>query len=159
MQGFAAEVDASSAPNEFQGVSMTHKYFCGLVFTGCLVGVTPMHAHHSFAATFDRDKPITVKATISEVRWENPHSLIYVEVKDQKGHIEKWTFESYPPSVLYRKGLRQNRLKPGAEVTLKGFRARNTPNFAEVSVIEFPDGESFCVPASGSTPICDANER
>ena len=61
--------------------------------------------------------------------------------------------------MLYRKGLRQNRLKPGAEVTLTGFMAKTVPNWAEVSIVAFPDGESFCVPASGSTTVCDANER
>ena len=119
----------------------------------------PVSAHHSFAATFDRDKPVTVKAVITEVHWENPHTLMYVDVKDESGNITKWTFESYPPSVLYRKGLRQNRLKPGAEVTLTGFAAKSVANWAEVSIVAFPDGESFCVPASGSTSVCDANER
>ena len=139
---------------------MTPKVFCGLVLSlGSLTAAMPVSAHHSFAATFDRDKPVTVKAVITEVHWENPHTLMYVEVKDESGHVEKWTFESYPPSVLYRKGLRQNRLKPGAEVTLTGFAAKSVPNWAEVSLVAFPDGESFCVPASGSTSVCDANER
>jgi len=139
---------------------MTPKVFCGLVLSlGSLTAAMPVSAHHSFAATFDRDKPVTVKAVITEVHWENPHTLMYVEVKDESGHVEKWTFESYPPSVLYRKGLRQNRLKPGAEVTLTGFAAKSVPNWAEVSIVAFPDGESFCVPASGSTSVCDANER
>jgi hypothetical protein len=139
---------------------MTQRGFCGLVLSlGVLVAMRHMSAHHSFAATFDRDKPVTVKAVVTEVHWENPHTLMYVEVKDGSGHVEKWTFESYPPSVLYRKGLRPNRLKPGAEVTLTGYAAKSVPNWAEVSIVAFPDGESFCVPASGSTSVCDANER
>ncbi len=139
---------------------MTRKGFCGLVLSlGWFVATMPASAHHSFAATFDRDKPITVKAVVTEVHWENPHTLMYVDVKDESGHVEKWTFESYPPNVLYRKGLRQNRLKPGAEVTLTGFCARSVPNWAEVSIVAFPDGESFCVPASGTTTQCDVNER
>jgi hypothetical protein len=91
---------------------------------------------------------------ITEVRWENPHTLMRVDVKDESGHVEKWTFESYPPSVLYRKGLRPNRLKPGAEVTLTGFCAKSVANWAEVSVVAFPDGESYCVPASGRPTSC-----
>jgi uncharacterized protein DUF6152 len=139
---------------------MTRRGFCGLVCSLCLLAATrPVSAHHSFAATFDRDKPVTVNGVLTEIRWENPHTLMYVDVKDESGHVEKWTFESYPPSVLYRKGLRQNRLKPGAEVTLQGFRAKTVPNWAEVSTVAFPDGESFCVPASGSSPVCDATDR
>ena len=124
-----------------------------------LMATAAAQAHHSFVATFDRDKPINVTAVITQLKWENPHTLIYADVKDAQGNVEKWTFETYPPSVLYRKGLRQNRLKPGTEVTMKGFGAKTTAHFAEVSIIEFPDGESFCVPASGSTTLCDANER
>ena len=56
----------------------------------------PVAAHHSFAATFDRDKPIVVKAVVAEVHWENPHTLMYVDVKDESGNVEKWTFETYP---------------------------------------------------------------
>ena len=139
---------------------MTQKGFCGLVSSlGLLVSTCPLSAHHSFAATFDPGKPITVKAVITDVRWENPHTLMYVEAKDESGHVEKWTFESFPPSVLYRKGLRENRLKPGAEVTLKGFRAKSVPNWAEVSLVIFPDGESFCVPASATTLLCDPSDR
>jgi hypothetical protein len=139
---------------------MTQKGFRGFLFgLGLFVATISVSAHHSFAATFDRDKPVTVKAVITAVHWENPHTLMYVDVKDESGNVTKWTFESYPPSVLYRKGLRPNRLKPGAEVTLTGFVAKSVANWAEVSIVAFQDGESFCVPASGSTTICDANER
>jgi DNA/RNA endonuclease YhcR with UshA esterase domain len=141
---------------------MTQKGFCVVLGLGLLAApaiTITVSAHHSFAATFDVNKPVTVKAVITEVRWENPHTLMYVDVKDESGNVTKWTFESYPPSVLYRKGLRQNRLKPGAEVTLTGHVAKSVANWAEVSIVAFPDGESFCVPASGSTSLCDANER
>jgi len=127
--------------------------------SGLLVAAISVSAHHSFAATFDLNKPVTVKAVITEVHWENPHTLIYVDVKDEDGKVTKWTFESYPPSVLYRKGLRPNKLKPGTELTLSGFVAKSVANWAEVSIVAFPNGESYCVPASGSTTLCDANER
>src|ERR1700694_279931 len=105
---------------------MKRKRFFGLVVgLGWLVATISVSAHHSFAATFDSEKPVTVKAVVTEVHWENPHTLIYVDVKDASGNVVKWTFESFPPSVLYRKGLRTNRLKPGAEVTLKGFQAKS----------------------------------
>jgi len=82
--------------------------------------------------------------------------LIYADVKDKDGKVEKWTFEGFPPGVLYRKGLRQDRLKPGGEVTLKGFQARDGSNFANVSVASFPDGKSFCVQFPGaSAPVGD----
>ena len=138
---------------------MTQKGFVILVALLCLAVTVAAHAHHSFAATFDIDKPITFKGTVAAVRWTNPHTMIDVEGKDARGQVTKWTFESLPPGVLFRKGLTRARLKAGTGVTMTGHRARSTPNFAEVSLIEFPDGERFCVPASGSTKICNAEER
>jgi hypothetical protein len=133
--------------------------FASLLTAVSLVGATAVQAHHSFATTFDIDKPVTVKGTVAGVRWTNPHTMIDVEAKDAKGQTTKWTFESLPPGVLYRKGLTQARLKAGAPVTMTGHLARRTPFFAEVSLILFSDGEAFCVPASGSTKICNAEER
>jgi hypothetical protein len=134
---------------------MSRRAFSGVLLSlALLLPAMPAWAHHSFAAVFDRDRPVTVQAVVAEVRWENPHTLIYVEVKDKSGNLEKWTFESFPPSVLYRKGLRPNRLKPGAEVTLTGFGAKDGSHFAEVSEVVFPDGQSFCVPASGPSTVC-----
>lgn len=134
---------------------MRRKAFCDLVLgLGLVAAAMPVSAHHSFAAVFDRDKPIVVKAVVTEVRWENPHTLIYVDAKDESGNVVKWTFESFPPNVLYRKGLRPNLLKPGAEVTISGFHSKDDSNFAEVSIVAFPDGQSFCVPASGPSTFC-----
>ena len=100
---------------------------------------------------------------------ENPHTLIDVDVKVD-GKVERWTFESFPPGVLYRKGLRQDRLKPGAEVIMKGFRSRDGSNFANLSLVVFPDGRSYCVQfpsgasagasveVPGSTEVCGGTD-
>ena len=131
---------------------MTLKRFCGLVLTlGVLAAAVPAWGHHSFAATFDANKPVVVQAVVTQVRWENPHILIYADVKDKSGKVEKWTFESFPPGVLHRKGLRPDRLKPQAHVTFKGFRAKDGSNFAHLSVAVFPDGKSFCVQFPGAS--------
>lgn len=138
---------------------MTHTSLGVLLTSALLVGATAAQAHHSFSATFDIDKPVTLKGTVSDVRWTNPHTMIDVETKDARGQVSKWTFESLPPGVLFRKGLTRARLKAGAPVTMTGHLARRTPKFAEVSLIEFANGEAFCVPASGSTKVCNVEER
>ncbi len=125
---------------------MRRKGFCSLVFSlSVLAAAMPALGHHSFGVAFDVEKPITVQAVVTTVKWENPHTLIYVDVKGKDGKVEKWTFEGFPPGVLYRKGLRQDRLKPGGEVTLMGFRSRDGSNFANLSLAYFPDGQWFCV--------------
>src|SRR6188474_1491499 len=82
-------------------------------------------AHHSFAAAFDMNKPVTVKGTIVQVRLENPHSWFFLDVKDEAGKVERWAFEAGTPSGMIRNGFKPSIVKPGAQVTIKGFRARD----------------------------------
>lgn len=138
---------------------MTQRRLVFVLTSVLLAGATAAQAHHSFSATFDINKQFTLKGTVVEVRWTNPHTMIDVEAKDDNGQVTKWTFESLPPGVLFRKGLTRARLKAGTPVTMTGHLARSVTNFAEVSLLEFADGESFCVPASGSTKICNVEER
>jgi DNA/RNA endonuclease YhcR with UshA esterase domain len=82
-------------------------------------------AHHSFAAAFDMTSPVTVKGTIVQVRLENPHSWFFLDVKDETGKVERWAFEAGTPSGMIRNGFKPSVVKPGAQVTIKGFRARD----------------------------------
>jgi DNA/RNA endonuclease YhcR with UshA esterase domain len=82
-------------------------------------------AHHSFAAAFDMTSSVTVKGTIVQVRLENPHSWFFVDVKDESGKVERWAFEAGTPSGMIRNGFKPSLIKPGAQVTIKGFRARD----------------------------------
>jgi hypothetical protein len=94
----------------------------GLVAVGA--GVTAW-AHHSFAAAYDLKQPIEVHGVITQVLLRNPHSWFSLEVKDPSGKIEDWSFEAGTPSGMIRNGYKPNIIKPGAEVTIKGFRARD----------------------------------
>jgi hypothetical protein len=87
---------------------------------------TPTWAHHSFAAVFDSDQPITVKGVIAQVRLENPHSWFFLDVKDANGNVERWAFEAGTPSGMIRNGFTPSTIKAGTEVTIKGIRARDT---------------------------------
>jgi hypothetical protein len=99
-----------------------------IVFAAALValGSVPLLAHHSFAAAYDLTDPITVKGTISSVLLRNPHSWFVLEVKGADGKMEEWSFEAGTPSGMIRNGYKPNVIKQGAEVTIKGFRARDT---------------------------------
>ena len=94
----------------------------GLVALG--TGV-PAWAHHSYSAAYDLKQPIEVHGVIIQVLLRNPHSWFSLEVRDPSGKTEEWAFEAGTPSGMIRNGYKPNIIKPGAEVTIKGFRARD----------------------------------
>jgi DNA/RNA endonuclease YhcR with UshA esterase domain len=94
----------------------------GLIGIGAAV---PAWAHHSFAAAYDLSQPITVHGEIVKVLLRNPHSWFELNVKTPDGKVEEWAFEAGTPSGMLRNGYKPSVIKPGAEVTIKGFRARD----------------------------------
>src|SRR5712692_770802 len=105
---------------------MKRRILAGLVLGLVSLGAgVPAWAHHSFAAVFDTNDPVTVHGTITQIRLENPHSWFFLEVRDASGKVEKWAFEAGTPSGMIRNGFKPGTIKSGAEVTIKGFRARD----------------------------------
>ena len=88
------------------------------------LGATMARAHHSVAAEFDVNKPITFKGTIKKVDWTNPHIYTSVETKTPDGKTIIYRVEGGPPNSLFRQGWRKDSLKVGEEVTVSGIRAK-----------------------------------
>jgi Family of unknown function (DUF6152) len=104
----------------------------------------PLWAHHSFAATFDADKPVSVTGVITQIRLENPHSWFFLEVKDAAGNVEKWAFEAGTPSGMIRNGFKPGLIKAGTEVTIKGIRARDaSQKVGLLRELITPDGKVY----------------
>jgi hypothetical protein len=104
----------------------------------------PAAAHHSAAVAYDVDKTISVKGVISEVKWVNPHTWIFVDAKDEAGKAVKWGFEGKVPNQLIRLGITPSVLKPGIEVTVTGHPARDaSQNYCEVVEVTFADGKTI----------------
>jgi hypothetical protein len=117
-----------------------------------LLMAVPVLAHHSFGAEYDVDKPVTVMGVITKIEWTNPHTYLFMDVKDDKGNVANWKFEGYPPVVLNRTGWRKDiTMKVGDTVTVFGWRARDGTNWGHSREITFADGKKlFFGPPAGT---------
>jgi len=110
---------------------------------GLLLAAVPIWAHHAFAAEFDQNKPIKVRGAV--VKWEltNPHSWIYIEVKDPDGKAVTWMIEGASPNNLYRLGFTKESLPPGSEILVEGYQAKDRSTRAVGRNITFSDGRKL----------------
>jgi hypothetical protein len=100
-------------------------------------------AHHSFAAEFDRNLPVTVTGTVTKVEWMNPHARFYIDAKDESGQTVNWDFELASPNGLMRRGWNRNSMKIGDVVTVTGHRAKNNPLVGNASTVTLADGKKL----------------
>jgi DNA/RNA endonuclease YhcR with UshA esterase domain len=85
----------------------------------------PLPAHHG-EANYDTEKIVSVKGTVTEFQFINPHTLINLDVKNDKGEMEKWACEARSPTMLVRAGgWDKNTLKVGDVITVYGYRGKN----------------------------------
>ena len=112
--------------------------------------VVPVLAHHSFAAEFDAKQPVTLKGSVTQMDWVNPHSWIHLEVKNPDGTVTTWMIEGGTPNTLLRRGFTKNSLKAGTELTVEGYRAKDGTNRANGRDLILPSGQRLFLGSPGT---------
>jgi len=123
-----------------------------ITLAGLLAAAAPLFSHHSFAAEFDANKPITLKGTVTKLEWVNPHSWLYIDVKDADGKVSNWGVEMGSPNTLIRRGVTKNSVEVGTQVTVDGYRAKDGSTTATGTTIKMPDGRQIFANSQTGAP-------
>jgi hypothetical protein len=102
----------------------------------------PASAHHSSAA-FDVEQQITLKGTVSNFEWTNPHVFIYLDVKNDDGSVEPWRIEGNSPNMLSRAGWKKEMLNAGDLISVSGSPAKNKSKVMRLVSITMANGQKF----------------
>lgn len=113
-------------------------------------------AHHAFSAEFDAAKPVEITGVVTKAEWVNPHSWVYVDVKESDGTVSNWGFEFGAPFSLKQKGLTKAILPAGTEVVINGYLSKNGKKFAYSTSIKLADGRVFQTGGAQDAPTIPA---
>jgi hypothetical protein len=112
-----------------------------LVTLALTAGVVPLSAHHSWPV--DNTRLVTVKGTVVEFAWENPHPMITLEVKTDDGKVEKWTVGGPAISRMEANGWTKSTVKPGDVITGMGYQFTDGQKIVRLERIVFADGKEM----------------
>jgi hypothetical protein len=122
---------------------MTNKLtILSLMAIGLLTISVPVFAHHGTAA-FNTEKTITMKATVTQWYWANPHCFLRFDYQNDKGEVEHWVVETSNPPDMTNKGWSRNTMKVGDEITVTLWPVKNGKPLGRVSEILLPNGQTL----------------
>jgi hypothetical protein len=111
----------------------------------------PIFAHHG-AASYDLSKTTTLKGTVTNVQWINPHAIVEIEVNDKTGKAQKYLVESVSPLGLSRRGWTKDSVKTGDQITVSGNLSQNGTHILRLKKIVFPTGQEFTIDSGEDYP-------
>jgi hypothetical protein len=109
------------------------------VLAGLFAVSVPLSAHHG-NASYDYEKTVTVKGTVTQWVWSNPHCLLKFDVKDDKGEVQHWVTEASSPVDMQRIGWSANAFKAGDEITIDVMPSKNGVSVGRIRQVTLRDG-------------------
>jgi len=112
-----------------------------VVVLALVSAVVPVSAHHSWPVSFD--KLVTVKGTVVEWVWSNPHPMMTLEVKNSEGKTEKWQAGGPAINRMEANGWTKMTIKPGDMITGTGYQFSNGEKTVRLERVILPDGKEM----------------
>jgi Family of unknown function (DUF6152) len=123
----------------------------GIAASAAVVGLLialPVFAHHG-SASYDNGKRVTLKGTVTEWVYSNPHCLLKVDVKGEDGKVVPWIAEGQAPNVIFPSGYRKDTFKPGDQVTLIVEPYKDGRSIGRILQTVLADGKTLGPASSG----------
>ena len=121
-----------------------------LLLPGLVLASVSTSAHHAVSMVYLPEQMVSVTGVVEEFRFHNPHCVIFLTRTNDAGETERWTIEWAGSSALRRQGVTAETLKPGDEITVTGFPARDGSPGMAMRVLEFADGRPAINPPDRS---------
>jgi hypothetical protein len=125
-----------------QEVLMKPRIAVAILVLTFAASVMPVVAHHSVPQTFDINKEITIRGAVTKIEWTNPHARFWVDARNDDGTVSNWELELPPPNALKR-SLGLDFIKPGDQVAVDLWQARDGSRLASTLTLTVPDGRVF----------------
>jgi hypothetical protein len=131
---------------------MKRKWLMGVAsLAGLLMICIPVLAHHG-GSDYDVQHPKTLKGTVTEFFWSNPHCQVFFDAKDDSGKVLNWTVETLAPAVLKRAGWSHDTLHPGDQITITFVPSKKGTPVGMLRKVVLPDGSELSGGALGEQP-------
>ncbi len=128
------------------------------VLAGAAALAAPAAAHHSFAM-FDKKKTVTLKGTVKEFQWVNPHSWLHVNVPGADGKVVEWKIEGRSPNVLSRRGWRRDLIKAGDKVSVVIYPMKDGSAMGAIVRVTLPNGMDINADTPGAVDTDEEGPR
>jgi hypothetical protein len=120
----------------------TNRVTSACLVVAAVIFAVPLWAHHGNAA-FDNTKRVTLKGTVTEWFWANPHCFLQFDVKDDSGNVTRWVAEASNPPDMINHGWSKNVMKVGDQVTVTVIPVKNGKPIGRITAVVLPNGQTL----------------